>query len=76
MHRNSGDILKHETKDITYKNPESSIGRSKGGYCTLRGAMLHKYVHDKLDDVIDMELGMTYSYTRRYDIEVHILVHM
>ena len=39
MHRNSGDILKHETKDITYKNPESSIGRSNRGYCTPMGTM-------------------------------------
>ena len=39
MHRNSGDILKHETKDITYKN-ESSIGRSKGGYCANVGQCL------------------------------------
>ena len=76
MHRNSGDILKHETKDITYKNPESSIGRSKGGYCTPWGNALHKYVHDKLDDVIDMELGMTYSYTRRYDRGAYLGSHV
>ena len=37
---------------------------------------LHKYVHDKLDDVIDMELGMTYSYTRRYDRGAYLGSHV
>ena len=40
------------------------------------GNALHKYVHDKLDDVIDMELGMTYSYTRRYDRGAYLGSHV
>lgn len=55
-----------EQKDITYKNPLSSIGKSDGGYCTPWGIALHGYIHKKLKDYIDMNLRETYSYTRKY----------
>ena len=32
--------INQENRDITYKNPESSIGKSKGGYCTPWGICL------------------------------------
>ena len=32
--------VKQEQKDITYKNPLSSIGKSDGGYCTPWGLSL------------------------------------
>ena len=67
QHPNPGDLMKHEQRDITYKNPKSSIGKSKGGYCTPWGNALHNWVHKKLDDHFDMDLGMTYSYSRKYD---------
>ena len=41
---------KREVRDITYKNPESSIGKSKGGYCTPWGVALHGFIHNKLKD--------------------------
>ena len=40
--------INQENRDITYKNPESSIGKSKGGYCTPWGIALHgsvSYTH-------------------------------
>ncbi len=55
-----------EKKDITYKNPLSSIGKSDGGYCTPWGVGLHGYIHKKLKDYIDLDLRETYSYTRKY----------
>ncbi len=58
--------LKTEQKDITYKNPLSSIGKSDGGYCTPWGIGLQSYIHKKLKDYIDMDLRETYSYTRKY----------
>ena len=76
QHPNPGDLLKHETKDITYKNPESSIGKSKGGYCTPWGNALHNWVHKKLDDHFDMDLGMTYSYSRKYDRGAYLGTHV
>ena len=45
-----GRIMLHENQDITWKNPESSIGKSSGGYCTPWGVALHDYIHKKLDD--------------------------
>tara|TARA_B100000902_G_scaffold123142_1_gene123162 strand:- start:5963 stop:6883 length:921 start_codon:yes stop_codon:yes gene_type:complete len=57
----------HEKKDITYKNPESSKGKSKGGYCTPWGVALHGFIHNKLKDYIDLDLRETYSFSRRYD---------
>ena len=64
----NGNLYTHvEEKDITYKNPESSKGKSKGGYCTPWGVALHGFIHNKLKDYIDLDLRETYSYTRRYD---------
>ena len=76
QHPNPGDLMKHEQKDITYKNPESSIGKSKGGYCTPWGNALHNWVHKKLDDHFDMDLGMTYSYSRRYERGAYLGSHV
>ena len=41
-----GAYTSQELKDITYKNPEESIGKSKGGYCTPWGIALHGYIHN------------------------------
>ncbi len=64
-----------EVKDITYKNPEDSIGKSKGGYCTPWGIALHGYIHNKLKDYIDMDLRETYSYTRKYERGAYLGSH-
>ena len=58
--------VNQENRDITYRNPKSSIGKSKGGYCTPWGIALHGYIHNKLKDFIDLDLRETYSYTRKY----------
>tara|TARA_B100000900_G_scaffold388744_1_gene381055 strand:+ start:768 stop:1688 length:921 start_codon:yes stop_codon:yes gene_type:complete len=64
----NGNLYTHqEKKDITYKNPESSKGKSKGGYCTPWGVALHGFIHNKLKDYIDLDLRETYSFSRRYD---------
>lgn len=76
QHPNPGDLMKHEQRDITYKNPESSIGKSKGGYCTPWGNALHIWVHKKLQDHFDMDLGMTYSYSRKYDRGAYLGSHV
>ena len=64
-----------EVKDITYKNPQSSIGKSKGGYCTPWGVALHGFIHNKLKDYIDLDLRETYSYTRRYERGAYLGSH-
>ena len=70
-----GRIMLHEKEDITWKNPESSIGKSSGGYCTPWGVALHDYIHKKLDDYIDMELRMTYSFSRKYVRGAYLASH-
>ena len=66
---------KREVRDITYKNPESSIGKSKGGYCTPWGVALHGFIHNKLKDYIDLDLRETYSYTRMYERGAYLGTH-
>ena len=70
-----GAYTEREVKDITYKNPEESIGKSKGGYCTTWGIALHGYIHNKLKDYIDMDLRETYSYTRKYERGAYLGSH-
>lgn len=59
-------FMHQETKDITFDNPQSSIGKSHGGYCTPQGVAMHSYLTKKLESFFDMELVETYSYTRKY----------
>ena len=66
---------KQENRDITFKNPKSSIGKSKGGYCTPWGVALHGFIHNKLKDYIDMDLRETYSYTRKYTRGAYLGTH-
>ncbi len=66
---------KQENRDITFKNPQSSIGKSKGGYCTPWGVALHGFIHNKLKDYIDMDLRETYSYTRKYTRGAYLGTH-
>ena len=73
---NDGHYTHQETHDITYKNPNSSIGKSKGGYCTPWGVALHGFIHNKLKDYIDMDLRETYSFTRKYTRGAYLGTHV
>ena len=68
--------LHNEKKDITYKNPKSSIGKSDGGYCTPWGVALHGYLTKKLENFFDMDLAETYSYTRKYERGAFLGTHL
>ena len=71
-----GAILYREVNDITHSSPESSIGKSKAGYCTPWGVALHRYIKEKLiNTCIDMELRETYSYTRKYERGAFLTSH-
>lgn len=65
-HEELGTDTDVENKDITYKNPIDSIGKSSGKYCSPWGNALSHYIHNKLEDCFDMNLVETYSYTRKY----------
>lgn len=65
-----------EKKDITYKNPQSSIGKSDGGYCTPWAVAMHGYLTRKLENFFDMDLAETYSYTRKYERGAFLGTHL
>ena len=71
-----GHYTNQELHDITYKNPLSSRGTSKGGYCTPWGVALHGFIHNKLKDYIDMDLRETYSFTRKYERGAYLGTHV
>ena len=62
----TNSATEQENRDITYKNPADSIGKSHGKYCSPWGNALSHYIHEKLKDCFDMNLLETYSYTRKY----------
>lgn len=67
-------IFKRET-EITQNSPKDSLGKSKANYCTPMAVSLHRWLKDKLDNVIDMGLRETYSYTRKYDRGAYLRAH-
>jgi len=75
-HPSYDSVMNHENRDITWRNPESSIGKSHGGWCTPWGNSLHEWVHKKLDDYIDLPLEQTYSYTRNYKRGAYLGAHL
>ena len=68
-------IMYREVNDITHLTPEHQKNKSKGGYCTPWGVALHRWIHDALDNKIDLDLGETYSYTRRYERGAYLTSH-
>ena len=71
----TGDATVQENRDITYKNPKDSIGKSSGKYCSPWGNALSHYIHEKLKNCFDMTLEETYSYTRKYDRGAYLGSH-
>lgn len=68
-------ILYKELHDITNNSPKDSIGKSRGGYCSPWGVALNRFLKDKLRGVFDMELGETYSFTRKYERGAYLSAH-
>jgi len=61
--------------DITQNSPKDSLNKSKANYCTPMAVGLHRWLHDALDDVIDMDLRETYSYSRKYERGAYLRAH-
>lgn len=68
-------IMYRETNDITHNTPLAKQNKSKGGYCTPWGVALHRWLKDALEDKIDLDLGETYSYTRKYERGAYLTAH-
>ena len=67
-------IFKRE-HEITQNSPKDSLGKSKANYCTPMAVSLHRWLKEKLDNVIDMGLRETYSYTRKYERGAYLRAH-
>ena len=61
--------------DIIHNSPEDSLRKSIGCYNAPWGVALHRYCWDKLKGVIDMDLGETYSYSRKYERGAFLKAH-
>ncbi len=70
------DQMQRENRDITFKSPKESIGKTQGGYCTPWGIALHQYVWKQLEHYIDLPLRQTYSYSRKYDRGAYLASHV
>lgn len=67
-------IFKREV-DITQNSPKDSLNKSQANYCTPMAVSLHRWLKNKLDNVIDMGLRETYSYTRKYERGAYLRAH-
>tara|TARA_B100001248_G_scaffold112626_1_gene84278 strand:+ start:21876 stop:22847 length:972 start_codon:yes stop_codon:yes gene_type:complete len=61
--------------DIIHNSPQDSLEKSMGCYNAPWGVALHRYCWDKLKGVIDMNLGETYSYSRKYERGAYLKAH-
>jgi hypothetical protein len=69
------DAVFHQEHDICFDSPEETLGKSIGGYCTPHGVALHRWLTDELKSVIDIDLGETYSYSRKYSRGAYLKAH-
>jgi len=67
-------IFKRET-EITQNSPKDSLGKSRANYCTPMAVSLHRWLKEKLNNVIDMGLRETYSYSRKYERGAYLRAH-
>jgi len=68
--------LYREENDITYKNPASSIGKSTAQYSAPWAIALHNWLHEELKKHIDLTLGITYAYSRKYERGAYLGSHL
>jgi len=77
VHEQSKDSgIYREERDITYKNPASSIGKSTAQYSAPWAIGLHNWLHEELKRHIDMDLGITYAYSRKYERGAYLGSHL
>lgn len=76
-HEESSDSgIYREERDITYKNPASSIGKSTAMYSAPWAIALHNWLHEELKRHIDIDLGITYAYSRKYERGAYLGSHL
>ena len=61
--------------DIIFESPKDSLGKSESIYCSPWGVAMNRFLRDKLRSVLDIDLGETYSFTRKYDRGAYLAAH-
>lgn len=69
-----GAFCKRED-DIIFQSPKNSLGKSESIYCSPWGVAMNRFLRDKLRSVLDIDLGETYSFTRKYDRGAYLAAH-
>ena len=69
------EVILERENDIIHESPKDSLFKSDGGWNTPWGVALHKWVWNKLKGHIDMNLQMTYSYSRKYERGAYLKAH-
>lgn len=69
------EVILEKENDIIHESPKDSLFKSDGGWNTPWGVALHKWVWNKLKGEIDMNLQLTYSYSRKYERGAYLKAH-
>ena len=67
-------IFEEEIEPIP-NSPKSSRNTSAGGHTTPMGVAMHRWLHRELVKRIDMDLDLTYSFTRKYERGAYLKAH-
>lgn len=67
-------FFRHET-EITFNSPKSSLNKSHGEAGSPMGIALNRYLKDRLKTVLDLNLGETYAYCRKYERGAYLKAH-
>lgn len=65
----------HREDDIIHDSPQDTLNKSVGAYNFPPAVALHRWMRDNLDNVFDIKLVDTYSYTRKYDRGAFLKAH-
>ena len=61
--------------DIIHDSPSETLNKSVGAYNFPPAVGMHRWLRDNLDNVFDIKLVDTYSYTRKYDRGAFLRAH-
>lgn len=66
-----------EERSLGYGNtPVKSLYKSIGNYCFPPSISMHKYLKERLKEVLDLELEETYSFARKYNRDAWLESHI
>lgn len=63
---NQFNAMFRKEDELTHSTPEEQRSKSHGAYNFPPAVAMHRYLKNRLDSVIDLNLQETYSYSRKY----------